>query len=144
MVKCQHVIYHLSNISLITGTDTLKTLAARFEQILKDQGMDPGTQDAFTVEQPSQKFFVRLDLNQSENHKITLRHNYVGAYRDILDGRTANNQLSFSTLAYRIRNITNSTVLQINSTNNENISNEFILGFTSIRDRRAGIIRSKT
>ena len=48
------------------------------------------------------KFFVRLDLNQSENHKITLRHNYVDAYRDILDGRTANNQLSFSTLTIEL------------------------------------------
>ncbi|MBK7498659.1 MAG: TonB-dependent receptor [Ignavibacteriales bacterium] len=133
----------LSNISLSTGADTLKTLASRFEQILKDQGMDPGTQDAFTTEQPSNKFFIRLDLNQSENHKITLRHNYVGAYRDILDGRNSNNTLSFSTLAYRIRNVTNSTVLQINSTNNENISNEFILGFTSIRDRRAGITEAR-
>lgn len=133
----------MSNISLSTGADTLKTLASRFEQILKDQGMDPGTQDAFTTEQPSNKFFIRLDLNQSENHKITLRHNYVGAYRDILDGRNSNNTLSFSTLAYRIRNVTNSTVLQINSTNNENISNEFILGFTSIRDRRAGITEAR-
>jgi hypothetical protein len=133
----------LNNISLSTGADTLKTLAARFEQILNDQGMNPGTKDAFTVEQPSQKFFIRLDLNQSENHKITLRHNYVGAYRDILDGRNSNNTLSFSTLAYRIRNITNSTVLQINSTNNENLSNEFILGFTSIRDRRAGITEAR-
>jgi hypothetical protein len=129
----------LSNISLVTGADTLKTLADRFAQILKSKGMDPGTQETFTVEQPSQKFFFRLDLNQSENHKITLRHNYVHAYRDILDGRAVNNQLSFNTLAYRIRNITNSTVLQVNSTNNNNLSNEFILGYTSIRDRRAGI-----
>jgi outer membrane receptor protein involved in Fe transport len=128
-----------SNISLVSGADTLRTLSDRFAQILQSKGMNAGTKDAFTLEQPSQKFFFRLDLNQSENHKITLRHNYVHAYRDILDGRTANNQLSFSSLAYRIRNITNSTVLQINSTNNKNISNEFILGFTSIRDRRAGI-----
>lgn len=132
-----------SNISLVSGADTLKTLADRFAQILKSKGMDPGTSDVATLEQPSQKFFFRLDLNQSENHKITLRHNYVHAYRDILDGRTANNQLSFNSLAYRIRNITNSTVLQINSTNNKNISNEFIIGFTSIRDRRAGITEQR-
>lgn len=129
----------LSNISLVTGADTLKTLSDRFAQILNSKGLNPGTSGTFTTEQPSQKFFVRLDLNQSENHKMTLRHNYVNAYRDILDGRTANNQLSFSSLAYRIKNITNSTILQINSTNNENLSNEFIVGFTSIRDRRAGI-----
>ncbi|HEX7356414.1 MAG TPA: carboxypeptidase regulatory-like domain-containing protein [Ignavibacteriaceae bacterium] len=129
----------LSNISLTSGADTLKVLSDRFAQILSDKGMNAGTKEAFTVEQPSQKFFLRLDLNQSENHKITLRHNYVHAYRDILDGRSANNQLSFSTLAYRIRNITNSTVLQVTSSNKDNLSNELILGYTSIRDRRAGI-----
>ena len=130
----------LSNISLSgDGAADVRNLGNQFAQILTSKGMDVGTADEFLTEQPSQKFFFRLDLNQSENHKITLRHNFVHAYQDILGGRNANNQLIFSSLAYRIRNITNSTVLQINSTNNKNISNEFILGFTSIRDRRAGI-----
>ena len=130
----------LSNISL-TGTDAanVRNLGNQFSQILTGKGMDVGTADEFVTEQPSQKFFFRLDLNQSEHHKITLRHNFVHSYQDILSGRSANNQLVFSSLTYRIRNITNSTVLQVNSTNNKNISNEFILGFTSIRDRRAGI-----
>ena len=130
----------LSNISL-TGTDAAanRLLGNQFSQILTGKGMDVGTADEYVTEQPSQKLFFRLDLNQSENHKITLRHNFVHAYQDILSGRNSNNQLVFSSLGYRIRNITNSTVLQVNSTNNKNIANEFILGFTSIRDRRAGI-----
>ena len=134
----------LSNISLVTGKSTIDSLARRFAEILSSKGMDPGTYGAFTVEQPSQKLFFRLDLNQSENHKITLRHNLVTSYQDILASRNANNTLSFSTFDYRIRNITNSTVLQINSTFSNNLSNELILGFTSIRDRRAGINRKPT
>jgi hypothetical protein len=130
----------LSNISLSgDNSAAVRSLGDDFARILTSKGMDVGTADEFVTEQPSDKLFVRLDLNQSESHKITLRHNYVGAYQDILGGRSANNQLVFSSLTYRIRNITNSTVLQINSTNNKNLSNEFILGFTSIRDRRAGI-----
>jgi hypothetical protein len=129
----------LSNISLSTGPTTTSGLGDQFASILKSKGMDPGTYGAFTVEQPSEKFFFRLDLNQSENHKITLRHNVVTAYQDILNSRNSNNSLSFSTFAYRIRNITNSTVLQVNSNFSNNLTNELILGFTSIRDRRAGI-----
>lgn len=129
----------LDNISLTTGPANTSALGDQFASILKSKGMDPGTYGSFTVEQPSEKIFLRLDLNQSENHKLTLRHNFVHAYRDILADRNANNRLSFNTLAYRIRNITNSTVLQLNSTFANNASNELILGFTSIRDRRAGI-----
>ncbi len=129
----------LSNISLVTGKSTVDSLARRFSEILLSKGMDPGTYGAYTVEQPSQKFFFRLDLNQSENHKLTLRHNVVSAYNDILASRNSNNALSFNTFAYRIRNVTNSTVLQVNSNFSNNLTNELILGFTSIRDRRAGI-----
>ena len=129
----------LSNISLSTGPATTRALGDQFANILKSKGMDAGTYEAWTVEQPSEKLFFRLDLNQSENHKITLRHNVVTAYQDILASRNANNFLVFNTLAYRIRNITNSTVLQINSTFGNNMTNELILGYTSIRDRRAGI-----
>lgn len=129
----------LSNISLSTGPSTTQALGDQFASILKSKGMDAGTYGATTVEQPSEKLFFRLDLNQSENHKITLRHNFVTAYQDILASRNANNFLVFNTLAYRIRNITNSSVLQINSTFGNNLTNELILGYTSIRDRRAGI-----
>lgn len=129
----------LSNISLTTGPANTKELGDQFASILKSKGMEPGTYESFTVEQPSEKIFLRLDLNQSENHRMTLRHNFVHAYRDILANRNSNNRLAFNTLAYRIRNITNSTVFQLNSMFSNTASNELILGFTSIRDRRAGI-----
>lgn len=133
----------LSNISLVTGRSTVDSLARRFAEILKAKGMDPGSYGAYTTEQPSEKFFFRLDLNQSENHKMTLRHNVVTSYQDILAGRNANNSLSFDTYDYRIRNITNSTVFQLNSTFSNNLSNELILGFTAIRDRRAGVTEKR-
>ncbi len=133
----------LSNISLATGPQTAGSLADQFYDILKAKGMDAGTYGPTTIEQPSNKLFVRLDFNQSENHKFTLRHNYVNSYQDILAGRNANNQISFNTFNYRIRNVTNSTVLQLNSTLGNNLSNDLILGFTSIRDRRAGTTEAR-
>ncbi|HVO73791.1 MAG TPA: carboxypeptidase regulatory-like domain-containing protein [Ignavibacteriaceae bacterium] len=129
----------LNNISLSTGPATTSSLGDQFSQILKSKGFDPGSYNSFTVKQPSSKFFIRFDYNLSENHKLTLRHNYVGSYKDILDNRNSNNFLAFNTLSYRIRNITNSTVLQLNSTFSSEFSNELIAGFTAIRDRRAGI-----
>ena len=133
----------VSNISLATGPSDAASLGDQFASILKSKGMDAGTYNAFTTEQPSQKFFLRFDYNQSDNHKFTLRYNYVTAYQDILAGRNSNTSLSFDTYTYRIRNITNSTVLQVNSTFSNKFSNELILGFTTIRDRRAGISEAR-
>ena len=129
----------LSNISLTSGPATTKSLADQFSQILRSKGMDPGTYDSYTTEQPSSKFFIRFDYNLAENHKLTLRNNYVNAYEDILNSRNSNNQLAFNTFTYRIKNHTNSTVLQLNSTFTNKFSNEFIAGYTTIRDRRAGV-----
>ncbi len=129
----------LDNISLSTGPASTKALGDQFANILNSKGMDPGTYLSSTIEQPSQKIFLRFDYNLSDNHKLTLRHNFVHSYQDILASRDANNFLVFNTLAYRIRNITNSTVLQVNSTFGNNLTNELILGYTTIRDRRAGI-----
>lgn len=133
----------LSNISLTSGPANTQALGDQFASILNSKGMDPGTYGAYTIEQPSQKIFLRFDYNLSDQHKITLRHNYVHAYQDILASRNANNFLVFNTLAYRIRNITNSTVLQVNSTFGNNLTNELILGYTTIRDRRAGISEAR-
>jgi hypothetical protein len=133
----------LNNISLTTGPATTDSLANQFSQILSSKGMDPGTYGSYTVEQPSSKLFLRFDYNLAQNHKLTLRNNYVYAYNDILSSRSSNNQLSFNTFAYRIKNNTNSTTLQLNSTFSENLSNEFIAGYTIIRDRRAGITEAR-
>lgn len=135
----------LQNASLINGfstvvrPDSVRALADRMKTALSAKGMDAGSYNSFTREQPSTKLFIRFDYNLAENHKLTLRHNFVDAYNDILNARGSNSQLAFDTYAYRIRNKTNSTVLQLNSTIGNNMSNELILGFTSIRDRRAGV-----
>jgi hypothetical protein len=133
----------LSNISLTSGPATADSLANQFSQILNSKGMNPGTYGAYTVEQPSTKLFLRFDYNLAQNHKLTLRNNYVYSYQDILASRNSNNQLSFNTFTYRIKNHTNSTTLQLNSTFSENLSNEFIAGYTTIRDRRAGITEAR-
>jgi hypothetical protein len=81
---------------------------------------------------------LRFDYNLSDNHKLTLRHNYTYGYDDKLGNRTNNNTMSFGSYNYRIKDITNSTVLQLTSTFSNKISNELIVGYTSIRDRRNG------
>lgn len=126
-----------TNISLV-GNPTARAYGDTVAQILSSRGLNVGTADEFTLDRPSTKVFARIDWNLSENHRVTLRNNYVKAADDILGNRNRNNALSFSSFNYRIDNTTNSTVLQWNSTYGNNMSNEFIAGFTTIRDKRAG------
>lgn len=133
----------VENITFQTGFggqtgDQLKALANTFASILKTKGIDAGTYNAFTSQQPSTKLFLRFDYNLSENHQLSLRHSYNYSYIDNMNGRGGSNGMAFDTYNYRIKNTTNSTVLQLNSHFGNNMSNELIFGFTPIRDRRAG------
>lgn len=120
--------------------DTAAALAERARNILVNQyNFDPGTFGVYTAEQPSKKLFAKVDVNLSRNHKLSLTNNYVDADRDILNNRSAGNRLSFSSYTYNISSKTNSSIAQLHSNFGNNIANEFIVGFTSIRDRRTGI-----
>lgn len=122
--------------ALSSGPANATALLDRFKTIAEGYGMNPGSYNDITTEQPSTKIFARLDYNIDDQNKLTLRHNYVDGYNDILNNRGANNTLSFDSWLYRFNTNTNSTVLQLNSTFSNNMSNEFILGYTRIRDNR--------
>jgi outer membrane receptor protein involved in Fe transport len=132
------------NLSLIdgfggkTGAQLINEKVIPYANALKAKGMDAGSYEEFTREQPSTKLFLRFDYNLSQDHQLTLRHNFVDSYVDNMNARGAASTMSFDTYNYRIKNTTHSSVLQLNSRIGNNMSNELILGYTRIRDRRAG------
>jgi len=130
----------LTNSSLTQGPSNTRDLAQRMGNALRTRYnyQNVGSFDPFTATQPSTKIFGRIDWNISQNHHLTLRHNFVDADRDILGSRGASNQLSFSSFSYTIANQTNSSVVELKSTFGNNMSNEFRAGYTMIKDRRAG------
>ncbi len=130
----QHTV-PLSNASL--GENPLaQAWSDSLSSILAAHGLNPGSYASTDVNQPSTKFFLRFDYNIDENNKLTIRNNFVHSYQDNLNDRTTTNALSFDTYNYRITNNTNSTVLELNSTLGNTMSNELILGYTKISDDR--------
>lgn len=125
-----------SQISLTqSSVKNAETLAIDFANILKNQyGYNPGSYSDMTLERPSGKLFARLDFNISDNHKLTLRDNYVNASDDITGLSITN--LIFSSRNYKFKSTTNSAAAQLMSTFGNNMSNEFIVGYTTIRDKR--------
>ncbi|MBL0174260.1 MAG: TonB-dependent receptor [Ignavibacteria bacterium] len=118
-----------SNVSVIP-----KDSVAKFTNLLKGYGYDPGSADNLDLKRQSAKFFARLDYNLSENHRLTLRHNFVSANDDNLPRTTA--RFFFENSNYIFNNSTHSTVLQFNSTFSNRTANELVVGYTRIRDFR--------
>lgn len=108
----------------------------RFLGILKNTyGYDPGSTDEFIRTVNSDKVFVRTDFNLANRHQLTVRHNYLDALNDI--GRPDLQSYFMPDAFYRIKDNTNSTVAQLNSTLGRSV-NELRFTFTRIRDRRTG------
>lgn len=111
--------------------------AELFRQTLINRyGFDPGGLAENTRDNPSDKFFGRLDFNLADNHQLTLRHNYVDAENDI--NRPGPSVYEFPSETYAFTNETNSTVTQLNSVFGSNSFNEARLTYQTIKDRRAG------
>ncbi len=113
-----------------------KAEADRFLSILKNKyNYDPGSYGKFTRQTDSNKIFARLDFNLSDNHRLTLRHNFVDADRDSLQN-SLRTSFSFPDYNYSFLSKTNSTVAQLNSKLSNSLFNELIINFTTVREKR--------
>jgi len=132
--------YPQPNLSLGSrlGGISVDSLGGAFAAALAAKGFNAGSFNLPTFEQPSSKVFVRLDYNLAENHKLTVRNNFVDAGSDKLYNYRTPSNLLFDTQPYLMSNMTNSTVAQLNSTFGNTMSNELIVGYTTIRDKRKG------
>ncbi len=134
-----------TNPSVISGyggktPDEIKALADRFKADLAAKGFSAGSYDNVTLSRPSTKLFVKFDYNLSANHKLTLRNNYVSSYAEKFYTSRLANRLVFDSEPYKNEETTNSTVLILNSTFGNSLSNELIVGYTLIRNKRKGIV----
>ena len=98
-------------------------------------GFDPGSYTNNIATLTSNKFIAKLDWNINDKHKLSLRHSLVEA-QDISPSRSSANTINFLTGAIDFKSTTNSTSLELNSRFNDVISNNFVLGYTSVIDNR--------
>ncbi|MBC5775466.1 TonB-dependent receptor [Pontibacter sp. KCTC 32443] len=97
-------------------------------------GYDVGSFGTIDRDTESNKFFGRLDWNITNNHQLTLRHNFVDAFDDNIS-RTRS-FIRFGNNAYRFNSKTNSSVLELNSRISNEMSNNLIVGYSRIREER--------
>lgn len=96
---------------------------------------DPGNAQAIKNENPLANMFARFDLvNLPFNSRAVARYNYVNAQQDILS--RSGTRINLSNNGYNFRSITNSALAQLYSNFDNGTSNEFLIGYTTVRDKR--------
>jgi hypothetical protein len=121
------------------GTNVNIADAQRFVSILKNKyGYDSGGFGSGykKIEANNDKIFFRLDVNLNAKNRLTLRHNYVNGLVDNPPSKAASTVFAFGDDFYRLTSKTNSTVLQLHSTLSQNLFNEVIVNYSTIRDAR--------
>jgi len=111
-----------------------------YVNLLEAQGVTAGGFGPFTVHNPNDNIFGRIDAQLNPNHQLTLRHNWVKAEDDVVVNRGGFNTYSLDSNFYFFESTTNSAVGQLNSTFGDRFYNEFTAGYTWIRDRRTPVV----
>ena len=127
----QPTTFNAGDPGALTATEAFKidsTARARY-------GFDVGNPNAIDAETLNDKIFVRFDWNINAKHQLTLRHNYINAYDDNIS-RSATS-FRFGSNLYRFNDEQNNSVLELRSNFSNKMSNNLIVGHSSIRDARA-------
>jgi hypothetical protein len=95
---------------------------------------DPGSTGPVKNENPLANLFVRLDANLPANNRLVTRFNYVDAQQDIFS--RSSTRLNLSNNGYNFRSVTKSGLVQLFSNFARGSSNEFLAGYTTVRDKR--------
>ncbi|MDT0606505.1 carboxypeptidase regulatory-like domain-containing protein [Croceitalea rosinachiae] len=107
-----------------------------FSNFLQSEyGYNPGSFETNTSTLSSDKLTLRLDWNINENHKLSFRNNYVKA-NNFSVGRSTSTNINFDNGGLDFESISNTASLELNSTFGNNLANNFILGYTRVRDDR--------
>ncbi len=123
------------NFSNYTGRSSEADLANLSSFLQSTYGYDPGIFDNNTRTLESNKITAKIDWNINEDHKLSLRHGYVGA--DNLEARNSGNgNIGFINGSEAFVSNTNSTAIELNSSFGSKFSNNFILTYTAVRDDR--------
>ncbi|MDN3664731.1 TonB-dependent receptor domain-containing protein [Algibacter miyuki] len=118
--------------------------------LLDNYGYDPGSYSDYPADETNKKLLARIDWNINDDHKLSLRYNYVknqgwnatngnsnnAGSRNRSMNRISENSMAFSNSTYSMDNIVNSVSLDLNSRISDNLSNQFLATYSKIQDAR--------
>ena len=140
----------VANASNYVSRTTLSDLATVSEYVKNKYGYDTGSWTDFPADESNIKFLARIDWNIANNHKLALRYNYTknqywnapngnstdANYRNKSYNRMSQMSMAFANSMYSMDNIVHSFSADWNARFGQNISNQLLATYTSIKDMR--------
>ncbi|ASZ14145.1 TonB-dependent receptor [Chitinophaga pendula] len=99
------------------------------------KSFDPGTAGNYNATSQSVKFFNRIDWNINDKHQLAIRNNTIRSKALLLD--RDQQDFRFSSMAYEQVNNQSSTVAELKSRWNNQLSNSLIIGYSQVHDQRS-------
>ena len=121
-----------------SGRSSIEQLNGLRNFLMSRYNYDPGTFGETSDQLEGLKLFGKIDINLNQNNKLTLRHQYTKAEQFNRNGGSSRT-LNFSNNGVFFPSITNSSALELNTKIGENMSNNLILGYTTVNDDRGSL-----
>jgi hypothetical protein len=116
-------------LSVADATAIENTVKGRYGDIFKAR-----TAGVYTNWSKSQKFFNRLDWNINDQHQLTVRNNTIFSKATHMD--RDQQDFRFSSMAFQQENNQSSTVAELKSRFNNELSGNLLVGFLNVNDSR--------
>jgi len=125
----------LSNNAGETGAAISLATAKQIADVTNSRyGYDVGSFTSQDIARENDKFFAKLDWNINDKNQLTARYNYIDAFDDNIT--RSGTFFNFGNNAYKFRNKQNVGIVELRTKINNKLSNNLILGYTRIRDKR--------
>ncbi|MGZ9676004.1 TonB-dependent receptor [Flavobacterium sp. GNP001] len=111
-----------------------ETVAQIADRLKTKYNYDTGTALDAQIKRKNTKLFLRLDYNISDNHKLTLRNNFVTGFADNLEWTPT--VYNFTNQGYRHNSTTNSIVAELKSKFSNALSNKLTVSLSTVNDDR--------
>lgn len=129
------------------GIGIRRSTALRIQQIIQNTyGFNPGGPDAPNLGNPDHNLFAKVTAQLGVNSQLEVSNNYVDASQDNLIHSPSINLFSAGSVAYGyelsnsgygIANTTNSTRIKWNASFGSQFTNELLLSYQTVRDKRS-------
>ena len=109
--------------------------AQKISDLMKNKyGVDVGSFGNYNIYARSNKFFNRVDWNINDKNQLTIRNNTITSEATNLERDQSN--FRFGGIDYKQTNNQSSTVAELKSRINNEMSNSLVVGYSSIHDFR--------
>lgn len=121
--------------AIYTGDSSIADIDGLRQNLIDFFGYEPGDYRNNVSKLTSDKLTIRLDYNLNDKNTITLKNNYVSG-ESISPNSSGVTSINFANGGILFPSRTNSTTLEWRTTNGSNLSNNLIVGYTTVSDDR--------